>query len=236
MTKEIFQIAIDGPVAAGKSTVAKILAERLDFLYVDTGAMYRAVALKAQQECLQWVDEASIVELLSTLELELDKPNQDEEDGRLVTVLLEGKDISHKIRSPLIGEGASIVSTYKPVREVLVTMQQNIASGESVIMEGRDICSVVLPQAQLKIYMDADPETRAKRKLVYQKDLGIKSDLDQVVKEINQRDEREINREISPLKPTQDAWVLDTTEYSIEEVMEMIIAEYQDRITASRAV
>lgn len=230
MGKKYFQVAIDGPVAAGKSTVAKILAERLDFLYVDTGAMYRAVALKAQQECIQWVDEAGIVDLLSTLELELDKPKQEEEDGRLVTVLLDETDISTQIRTPLIGEGASIVSAYAPVREVLVTMQQNIAQGESVIMEGRDICSVVLPEADLKIYMDADLETRAKRKLMYQRDLGINSELQQVIKEISQRDHREMNRDVSPLKPTDDAWILDTTALGIEAVVEMIIAEYEDRL------
>lgn len=223
MPSEPFQIAIDGPVAAGKSTLAQILAERLGFLYIDTGAMYRAVALKAQQECIQWVDEVGIVSLLTTLELELDRPNGGEHDGRLVTVLLDGQDVSNQIRTPLIGEGASIVSTYKAVRQVLVQMQQNIAAGESVVMEGRDIGTVVLPKAQLKLYMDAKLQTRAERKWQYQLARGINSSLDQVTKEISQRDRREINRTVDPLKPATDAWVLDTTDMQIDEVVEAVL-------------
>jgi len=224
----IFQIAIDGPVAAGKSTVAKIVAERLGFLYIDTGAMYRAVALKAQHECIQWSDEAVITEMISTIELELDKPTETENDGRLVTVLLDGKDVSKEIRTPLLGEGASIVGTYKAVREVLVAMQQNIASGENVVMEGRDICSVVLPKAQLKIYMDADVDTRTMRKLKALLGLGIKQSKEEVKSDLMKRDSREKKRKIAPLKPTADAWKLDTSGMSIDQVADAIIAKVDE--------
>lgn len=220
---KFFQIAIDGPVAAGKSTVAKMLAEQLGFLYVDTGAMYRAVALKTKQECLQWALEEEVVGLLSTLDLELDKPNGNEADGRLVTVLLDGQDVSQSIRSGDIAEGASIVSSYQAVREVLVTMQQNIAAGENVVMEGRDIGLVVLPQAQLKIYMDADVETRVNRKWRYLKERGFSQTKDQVRQDLVKRDQREMTRKVTPLKPAKDAWILDTTEIEIEDVVSKII-------------
>lgn len=220
---EFFQIAIDGPVAAGKSTVAKILAERLGFLYVDTGAMYRAVALKAQRECIQWVIEEEVISLLSTLNLELDKPNGNESDGRLVTVLLDGEDVSQIIRSSDIAEGASIVSSYEAVREVLVTMQQNIASGENVVMEGRDIGSVVLPKAQLKIYLDADQSERVARKFQDLIDKGFDEKKNKVKEDLVKRDTREMTRTVTPLKPAKDAWILDSTGKSVEEVVEEIM-------------
>lgn len=223
-----FQIAIDGPVAAGKSTVAKMLAERMGFLYVDTGAMYRAVALKAKRECVQWVIEDDVVDLLTTLNLELDKPRADENDGRLVTVLLDGEDVSGIIRSSHIAEGASIVSAYAAVREVLVMMQQNIAAGENVVMEGRDIGLVVLPQAQLKIYMDADVETRVKRKSDFLRAKGITQTIDQVRDDLVKRDQREMTRKVTPLKPAKDAWILDTTDMEIEEVVEEIMGRVEE--------
>lgn len=223
MDRFLFQIAIDGPVAAGKSTAAKRVAERLQFLYVDTGAMYRAVALKAMEECVQWVDEGGVVKLMSTLDLELDKPRAGEEDGRLVTVLLDGQDVSGVIRGSLIGEGSSIVSTYIGVREVLVAMQQNIAAGEDVVMEGRDIGSKVLPGAQLKIYMDADEEVRTKRKWEYLKKRGEKLTLAQVKEDLAKRDRREMTRQVDPLKPAKGAWRFDTTDLDEEEVVERIV-------------
>lgn len=218
-----FQIAIDGPVAAGKSTVAKILAERLGFLYVDTGAMYRAVALKAQRECVQWVIEEEVIGLLSTLNLELDKPNGQEADGRLVTVLLDGQDVSQIIRRSDIAEGASIVSSYEAVREVLVTMQQNISAGENVVMEGRDIGSVVLPRAQLKIYLDAHQSERVARKYQELKSKGFGETKAKVKEDLVKRDTREMTRKATPLKPAKDAWILDSTDKSIEEVVEEIM-------------
>ena len=221
-TSEHFQIAIDGPVAAGKSSVAKLVASELGFLYVDTGAMYRAVALKSKQECVQWSDEAGVISLLNTLNLELDKPKETENDGRLVTVLLDGEDVSNDIRSDLIAEGASIVSTYAGVRELLVALQQNIASGENVVMEGRDIGSTVLPNAQLKIYMDAKADVRARRKWKHLTRLGDEVSLEEVKQNMLKRDKREMTRKIDPLKPAKDSKRLDTTNMSVEDVVDMI--------------
>ena len=224
ISRKNVQIAIDGPVAAGKSTAAKLLSKELGFLYVDTGAMYRAVALKASTECLQWVSEESVVGLMSTLNLELDKPNgAAEKDGRLVTVLLDDRDVSKEIRTGMMGEGASIVSTYAGVREVLVQMQQNIAAGENVVMEGRDIGTRVLPEAQLKIYMDADVETRVERKFEYFKKMGVGQSRDRVAQDLITRDEREMTRYIDPLRPAEGAWVFDTTNLRIEQVVENIV-------------
>lgn len=221
--KNSFQIAIDGPVAAGKSTAAKKVAERLGFLYVDTGAMYRAVALEAKRLGVDWNDESEVTEMMNSLNLELVKPAEKELDGRLVTVLLDGEDVSWEIRSSEIAEGSSVVSTYPGVREVLVEMQRNIANGEDVVMEGRDIGTNVLPDAQLKIYMDAEVEERVKRKWEFMKKVGIETTLDEVREALLIRDDREMNRAIDPLKPAKDGWIYDTTNKSIDEVVVEIV-------------
>lgn len=225
ISKKIFQIAIDGPVAAGKSTVAKMVAERLRFLYVDTGAMYRAVAMEAKKQGVDWKNEEAVTELMSTLELELDKPNGGEQDGRLVTVLLDGKDVSNEIRTSEMGEGASVVGTYKGVREVLVAMQQNIAEGEWVVMEGRDIGSKVLPKAQLKIFLTASVDERVERKWQFLKSKGEKVSKKQVREDLMIRDEREMNRKIDPMRPTEDAWLFDTSGLCIDEVVNEIVGK-----------
>ena len=144
-----FQIAIDGPVAAGKSTVARILAKKLDFVYVDTGAMYRAITLLSLRNGIDVRDEDEIVDLLRMTEIDVRSPKGEEVDGRLSTVLLNGEDVSWEIRKTEIGEGASIVSQYPEVRRVLVRLQQEIAKDQSVIMEGRDIGTRVLLEAIL---------------------------------------------------------------------------------------
>ena len=229
-----FQIAIDGPVAAGKSTAAKRVAEKLGFLYVDTGAMYRAVALKAMQECVQWADEAGVIEVVGSIELELDKPNDHEKDGRLVTVVLNGKDVSAEIRTTLIGEGASVVSAYAGVREVLVAMQQNIAEGENVVMEGRDIGTRVLPKANLKIYMDASVEERVNRKWKFQKKLGIKESREEVREAMMKRDRREMTRKVDPLKLAVGGWRFDTTGLSEKQVVEKIVERVRKLMANSK--
>lgn len=230
MVRESFQIAIDGPVAAGKSTAAKGVADKLGFLYVDTGAMYRAVALEARKQGIPWDDEEAVTEMVNGLNLELVKPNGDEGDGRLVTVLLDGEDVSLEIRSNEMGEGASQVSAYSGVREVLVAMQQNIAAGESVVMEGRDIGSRVLPKAQMKVFMTADEEERVKRKWEFLREKGFDTPIEQVREDLVKRDERERTREIDPMKPTADAWVFDTTGMSETEVVERIVGKVRELI------
>ncbi len=226
--KKIFQIAIDGPVGAGKSTVAQKVAEELEILYVDTGAMYRAVALKAKWEGIDWLDEIRICELVQDLDLKLEPPIEDKNDGRKVTVWLDGEDVSWEIRKTGMGEGASIVSQYPEVRQVLVKMQQKMAKGQSVVMEGRDIGTRVLPQADLKIYMDADVETRARRKVEQLSALGDEVEFEEVKKAIIKRDKREMSRQIDPLRPAEGAWILDTTNLRIKEVVDKICRRVRD--------
>lgn len=226
---KVFQIAIDGPVGAGKSTIAKLVAERLGILYVDTGAMYRAVALKAKREGIDWNKEKEISDLVNRIEIKLEPPKGKRRDGRKVTVWLDGEDVSWEIRKPEIGEGASIVSQYAEVREVLVKKQREIAESRSVIMEGRDIGTRVLPKASLKIYMKASLEARAKRKQNQLSLLGERLSLEEIKKAIIKRDNREMKRKIDPLRPAEGAWKLDTTDLRIEEVVDKIYERVKTR-------
>lgn len=222
------QVAIDGPVAAGKSSLAKKLAEKLGILYVDTGAMYRAVALACREMGVEWSDEAAVVELVNVTSIELDVPEESERDGRLVTVLVNGKDVSNLIRNSQIAEGASVVSTYAGVREVLVAEQQLIANDQAVVMEGRDIGTRVLPEAQLKIYLEADQDERVRRKWKYLEKIGEKQTLDFVKQALETRDMREMTREVDPLRPADDAWRLDTTGKSLDEVVSMVLKRIKE--------
>jgi len=226
--KKPLQIAIDGPVAAGKSTVAKLLSEQLDLLYIDTGAMYRATALAALERGVDWNDEVGLVRLLARIVIELRKPAKGVVDGRKVTVLLDGRDVSLVIRTQEIGEGASVVSQYKEVRKILVKRQQELASGQRVVMEGRDIALRVLPQAHLKIFMTAEVEKRVKWKMHEQAKLGQKLPEAEVRRALVKRDEREMTRKIDPLRPIAGAWVLDTSELTVDEVVRLIVSRVRD--------
>lgn len=216
------KIAIDGPVGSGKSTVAKAVAERLGIVYIDTGAMYRAVALYTKEHGVEWNDEAGVVELLPEIEIELESPEGEKKDGRNVTVYLNDKDVSWDVRKADMGEGASVVSQYKKVREKLVDLQRKMASGKSVIMEGRDIGTKVLPDAEMKIYMYADPRERARRKKEQISAKGEKISFEEALKDVETRDNREMNREIDPLRPAKGAWKLDSSDLSVEEVADRI--------------
>lgn len=220
--KKLLQIAIDGPVAAGKSTVAKLLAERLGLLYIDTGAMYRATAWMATQKEVDWSDEEGLVRMLQKTTIVLKRPTKGQVDGRKVTVLVNGEDVSLAIRTQEMGEGASIVSQFKQVRRELVQQQQEMARGKSVVMEGRDIGLRVLPQATLKIFMTADVDKRVLWKLGEQQRLGQRLTESEVREALVKRDEREMTRKIDPLKPLPDAWILDTSELAIDEVVAQI--------------
>lgn len=221
MTK-IYQIAIDGPVGAGKSTVAKKVADKLGILYIDTGAMYRVVALYAKEEHIDWHDEKKVSGLLDKVKIQLTKPADDEIDGRNVTVKMNGQDVSWEIRGADLGEGASIVSQYKSVRKNLVSLQQSMARGESVIMEGRDIGTKVLPNADLKIYMDADVDERVLRKIEQMKKMGVKVKPLDAKNDLIMRDNREMTRKIDPLRPAEGAWILDTSDLSVSQVVAKI--------------
>ncbi len=220
--KKSFQIAIDGTVAAGKGTVSRIVAERLGLLYIDTGATYRCTALLALEAGINPENEQKVLEKLNQHTINMRMPNEEEKDGRLVTVLLDNEDVSWKIRTEEVSQTASIVAQLKGVRKKLVALQQQIAAENDVIMEGRDITHTVLPNAQIKIYLDADPMVRAKRR---QEDLlgrGIDAQLVEVLDELNARDERDSRKY---LKKVPGVWVIDTTALTISEVVELITAK-----------
>lgn len=212
-----FTIAIDGPMGVGKSTVAKLIAQKLGFTYIDTGAMYRAVAYYNLQNKLDITDASSLEASLKHINIEL----RDSQAGR--RVFLNGSDITDHIRTQEISEATSVVSTNATVRAKLVKMQQQMAEHASVVMDGRDIGSAVLPNAQLKIYLDATPEIRTRRRM---QDLGS-VDFDQILQQTVTRDHRDKTRAASPLVQTSDAIYIDTGDMTIEEVVNKIYALYK---------
>lgn len=223
-----FQIAIDGPVAAGKGTVARLIASRLNFLYVDTGAMYRAAALLSRENGILWDDPEAIAKLLAKVSMTLRNPSGEEKDGRQVTVILNDEDVSWKIRTEEMSQGSSIVSQYPEVRKELVKKQQELAENTDVVMEGRDITFRVLPKAQMKIYLDASAETRAKRRHQELLLRGVDVTLEDVYKDLQERDTRDMGRNVDPLHVEEDAWLLDTTNLTIEEVVDLIVSRYHE--------
>jgi CMP/dCMP kinase len=222
-----FQIAIDGPVASGKGTVARLVAERLEMLYIDTGAMYRAVALAAQQENISLENEAAVVKLIARIKIELHRPTEEERDGRLTTVLLNNQDVSWAIRTEEIGSGSSQVAALVEVRKALVMLQQEIAMHQDVVMEGRDITFRVLPDAQLKIFLTASVEGRVKRRLLDLQHRGQDATYEQVLQDLQERDQRDSQRLADPLQVVEGVWVLDTSDLTIEEVVEQIVQRAQ---------
>lgn len=221
--KKYFQIAIDGPVAAGKGAVAKLLAEKLKFLYVDTGAMYRAAVLLALQAGIRLDNEPGISRLVEKANFEMRKPTEIEADGRLSTVIVNGKDISWKIRDKRISDKVAQVSGLPKVREALVAKQRQIAEKRDVIMEGRDIASVVLPEAQLKIFLDAREEVRVERRFRELKALKIDIRRKEVEENVSKRDRMDKQRSASPLKIVKDAWYINTSNLTDGEVAGMIV-------------
>lgn len=215
-------IAIDGPAGAGKSTIAKSLAKSRNMVYVDTGAMYRAIGLYCSRKGIPGDDEKTIVGELDNINVSLAY-----ESGEQV-VYLNGENVNGLIRTPEAGAMASAVSVYPAVRSKMVELQQALAKTTSVVMDGRDIGTVVLPNAEVKIYLTASAEVRAKRRYDELVAKGMECDLVQLQKEIEERDYRDMNRETSPLKQAEDAVLLDTSDMNIEEVvtaMQNIIAE-----------
>ena len=208
-------IAVDGPAASGKSTVGEFLAKSLGYLYFDTGAMYRAVTWACVDRGIATDDEAAVTELAESLSIEITPPTED--DGRQYTVLADGEDATWSIRSPEVNANVSQVSAYAGVRTELVRRQREIASEGGVVMAGRDIGTVVLPDADLKIYLDASVEERARRRWHELRMRGEEADLDKVLESLRRRDEIDTQRELSPLRPADDACVLDTTGLSIKE-------------------
>ena len=210
-------IALDGPAGAGKSSIAKLVAKKLSFVYLDTGAMYRTIALYVLKNQIAPSDEAAVVAKLDDIEITLSHKNGEQQ------IFLNGENVSKEIRKEEVGKTASVVAKYGKVREKLVSLQQKIASENDVIMDGRDIGTVVLPNSEVKIYLTAGSRVRAERRYKELQEKGETCDLDQIEKDIILRDEQDMNREISPLRQADDAVLVDSSDMSIEEVVNCLI-------------
>ncbi|RNC28044.1 MAG: Cytidylate kinase [Candidatus Dichloromethanomonas elyunquensis] len=215
--KRYHQIAIDGPAGAGKSTVARKVAESLGYCYLDTGAMYRAVAYKALVEGISLDDEQAVTNLAQNTNVCFNRG-----DGR--SVFCDGRNITTHIRSTEVSRAVSVVAAYPGVRERLVHLQRQEAAKGSVVMDGRDIGTYVLPEAEVKIYLTASEEERARRRYLENLQAGKVSSLEEVLEDIQQRDRLDSEREYAPLKPAADAYILDTTGLPAEQVAEKIVS------------
>lgn len=209
-------IAIDGPAGAGKSTIAKLVAEKLGFIYVDTGAMYRSIALYFINNNIDSEDDKAVVDACDKINIQIKY-----EDG-VQQVYLNGENVSVAIRKEEVGNMASKVAAKKPVRDLLLQLQRDIATENDVIMDGRDIGTNVLPNAEVKIYLTASVSERARRRYEQLVEKGENPDIAKIEADIEQRDYQDMNREIAPLKQAEDASYLDTSDMTIQEVVEFI--------------
>lgn len=212
---------MDGPAASGKSTVGAQVARRLGYLYFDTGVMYRAVTWAAFDRGISIEDEAAITDLARRLRIEVLPPTV--ADGRQYTVLADGVDVTWAIRQPEVDRGVSPVSAYAGVREALVAQQRRIGHGGGVVMVGRDIGTVVFPEAQVKIYLDASPEERARRRYLEMRQRGQSASYEEVLADLKRRDGIDSNRAIAPLRPAEGAVSIDSTEMTVEEVVTRVL-------------
>ncbi|MDI6497524.1 (d)CMP kinase [Leuconostoc suionicum] len=220
-----FQVAIDGPASAGKSTIAKILATKLNFVYVDTGAMYRTITLAAKKNGIAYNDEEKIKKLLSQTEIRF-------EPGTPVQrVFLNDTDVTDEIRSAEVTNNVSVVASFADVRSNLVNRQREIANSNSVIMDGRDIGTTVLPEADIKIFLVASVDERAQRRYKENVAKGMITDLETLKHEIEARDYKDSHRQISPLTQAKDAILVDTTGQSIDEVVSKIANIIENKIS-----
>lgn len=209
-------IAIDGPAGAGKSTIAKLVAEKLGYIYVDTGAMYRSIALYFLNNNIDSENEEAVALACKKINIEI------KYDNGIQQVYLNGENVSVAIRQEQVGNMASKVAAKKPVRDLLLQLQRDIAASNDVIMDGRDIGTFVLPNADVKIYLTASVATRAKRRYDQLVEKGENPDIAKIEADIEQRDYQDMNREIAPLKQAEDAIYLDTSDMTIQEVVEFI--------------
>ena len=218
-------IALDGPAGAGKSSIAKRVAKALDCIYVDTGALYRTIGLSATRNSVAPEDENAVKNLLSKITVDLTFNEKGEQ-----IVLLDNEDVSGLIRTPEASMMASKISAVPIVRAYLLDLQRNMAKTHDVIMDGRDIGTTILPNAEVKIYLTASADTRAKRRALEYEQKGESFDLDQIRKDIIERDERDMNREISPLKQADDAVLVDSSEMEIDDVVNAILNVYKEKV------
>jgi CMP/dCMP kinase len=222
-------IAIDGPAASGKSTTAKLVAHKLGYLHIDTGAMYRAITLKALDEKIDLNDKKEIVRLAQTSKIRLEVKDS------TTNVFLDGTEVTKRIRSQLVNRSVSTVSSYKGVRDVMVLEQQKMALSGGVVLEGRDIGTVVLPRAELKIFMIASVEERARRRKKDLAQVGIEANQDDLIKEIDARDQKDSTREASPLRKAPDAIELDTSNLTIEEQVDFILGRAKEILRENKS-
>ncbi|GEP18678.1 (d)CMP kinase [Pediococcus argentinicus] len=211
------QIAIDGPASAGKSTVAKIVANKLSYIYCDTGAMYRSVTFKALQNHIDLNDESAIVKMLEDTEISFAPGNP------VQKVFIDGNEITDDIRTPEVTNSVSTVAALKEVRSILTDRQRDIAGKGGIVMDGRDIGSAVLPNAEVKIFLIASVDERAERRFKENQQKGIKTSLETLKKEIEVRDHKDSTRKVSPLTKASDAIEVDTTSMGIDDVVNKIL-------------
>src|SRR5467141_1506155 len=230
-------IAIDGPAGSGKSSVARRVAAMLGYLYLDSGAMYRALGLKALRQGIPLDDEARLEALAKETHIELKPPTPEQEAaGAKNCVFLDGADVTREIRTPEVAQAASRLATIAKVREVLVAEQQRAGAGGGVVMEGRDIGTVVFPKAELKIFLDASPEERAERRWKEHQEKGERLTLPEVFDEVIERDKRDRERKVSPLVRAADAVLVDNTAMGIEETARLIVMLAREREKESAEV
>jgi CMP/dCMP kinase len=220
-------VAIDGPAGAGKSTVARRLAEVLGFVLVDTGAMYRAVALAAQRAGISWSDAERVGELARSL-VARTALAFDREPERGIRVRVDGRDVTEAIRAPDIGMGASTVSAHKAVRDALLEMQRQAGRAGGVVLEGRDIGTVVFPDAEVKFFLTARPEVRARRRFDELATKGARVSFEETLEDVRRRDEQDTTRAVAPLRQAPDATLVDSSEMSIDEA----VARMAERVRA----
>ncbi len=222
-----YSIAIDGPAGAGKSTIAKKIAKELGFIYVDTGAMYRAMALHFLRNNIEAKNAQSIEAACSDVDVTIEY-----KDGEQL-VILNGENVNGLIRTEEVGNMASATSVYKAVRMKLVELQQNLAKKEDVVMDGRDIGTYVLPDADLKIYLTASTEERAKRRWEELNQKGISADPQAIEEDIIDRDHRDMTRDFAPLKQAQDSLLIDSSNMTIDEVVISILKRFENKANRS---
>lgn len=218
----MFAVAIDGPSGAGKSSVARAVAKKLGFIYVDTGAIYRTVAFALLEQKIDLLDEAAIKAFLPQVRVQLKRMNAEQR------MFLGDRDVTEQLRSPEVTKAASVAAAVPAVREFLLGIQRQMAEKHDVIMDGRDIGTVVLPHADVKIFLTASAEERAGRRVAQMEAAGMKPDFPIVLSDIRERDERDANREIAPLKPSEDSILIDSSHSTKRETVQKILSVIQN--------